>query len=385
MTYLPTFPDCLDIVANNNAFYHNCEMVDGYRLHNFGYRLPGLKDFVEPIAGDTLQAWELRGITFVESPDGTFDRYLMLNKFFCLNQTKGTMYADVKDKVIAQVTDKRDGSLIRFIKLPNGRLVAKSKGSFTGPHCEMALALLEKNPALKWFIEYSFSLGNAVILEMTGPDNEVVLKYDTPELRIVQIRDELTGEYFDTKNFMNNKIMDINKYFVDHDNITSLDELIALQKTTKNREGWVVLFTDGTIIKVKTDWYEDMHRHFVEKNHSDKAFIEMTINETIDDAIGFMIDGDIKNRMIEISDKVGHHFNDIIAEVLTIVHTFTGDVSNKDDKSAFAKLHNGKPNFSLYMFGINNPDDKKIEAHVKRSILASCKNEKDATNFLKRF
>lgn len=379
MYHLPTYEEACLIVAANDAFKHSVVEVDGFKLHDFGYRLPGWIDFADPLKdGGSLQAWELRGLTFVESPEGNFRRYLLLNKFFCLNQTKGSMFNDVKDKTIAQVTDKRDGSLIRFIRLNNGRLVAKSKGSFTGPHCELALQILEQNTALKQFIESSFDLEMAIILEMTGPVNEVVLKYNTTELRIVQIRDENTGEYFDTKNYMNNEIMNIDKYFVDTIDITSLDELIALQKTTKNMEGWVVRFTDGQMIKIKSDWYEDMHRHMIEKQRTDKTFVEMTINETMDDALGQMdMDDPVRARMEEIMVKVSRHFNATVKDVVEKVATFTGD------KSAFAAIHKNSKNFGIYMFAISKgADEKDIVEHVKRAILGSCKSEKDATRFV---
>lgn len=389
MFHLPTYEDCIKIVQANDAFKHTVQEVDGFKLHDFGYRLPGYMDFADPLKdGGSIQAWELRGLSFVESPDGTFERYLMLNKFHCLNQTKGSMYNDVKDKVIDSVTDKRDGSLIRFIRLPNGRLVAKSKGSFVGPHCELALQLLEANPYLKEHVMFSLDLREAIIFEMTGPVNEVVLKYEQPELRIVQVRDEETGEYackedmegwaeIIAHHMRRDEVEPVN-YFVDSVNVKSLDELIALQKTERNVEGWVIRFKDGTLIKVKTDWYEDMHRHMIEKQRTDKTFIEMTINETMDDALGLMPIGDpIRIRMEEVMTKVSRHFNHTVSDVVKTVATYSGD------KSAFAAVHKANPNFGIYMFAISKgASEKDIEGHVKRAILGACKSEKDATRFL---
>jgi T4 RnlA family RNA ligase len=398
MTYLPTFEDSVAIVAANDAFKHTIEEIDGYKIHTFNYRLPGYQDFMEPIKGNkTINALELRGLTFVED-NGLYHRYLMLPKFWCLNQTNGAMYNDVKDKQIVEITEKLDGSLIRFIRLPNGRIIAKSKGSAVGPHCEMALELLHKSKYLKDYIEAHLHKNGpdnnyAIICEMIGPDNEIVLKYEKPELRVVQIRHEKTGEFKNMTDIIASMRISqvINYQDIDTKNTTdlfkfpssmSIDNLIDFQKTSKNVEGWVVRFSDGTLIKVKTNWYENMHRHFIEKQRGDRMYVEMTIDETIDDAISLMVTGDIRDRMIEVYEKVSAYFNATVSDVIKVKNTFTGDVTNKNDKSEFAKIWKDFKNFPLYMFAINNQDDTKIEKHIKGHILGQCKTDKDAIKFI---
>jgi RNA ligase len=380
MFYLPTFEEACKIVENNDAFSHTICVIDGHKFHNFGYKLPSYQDFADPLKDGSIQAWELRGLTFIESPDGKFTRHLLLNKFHCLNQTRGSMYNDIKNKEIIDVTDKRDGSIIRFLPL-NDRIIAKSKGSFDGPHCDMALELLNNDPILTAIVRASFVYNQSMIFEMTGPMNEVVLKYEKPELRLIQIRNELTGDYYNLKDVASNSPY-LASIMVDNIDVGSVDELIAMQQTFKNIEGWVVRFSDGQLIKIKSNWYEDMHRHLIEKNRSTKTFVEMTINETMDDAISFMEEGDIRSNMEEVMTKVSSYFNKTVNDVVNIANTFEGDVSDKNAKSVFANMHKDKPNFGLYMFAINNKENKLIENHVKRVILSQCKTEKDALNFV---
>ena len=54
----------------------------------------------------------------------------MLQKFWNLNQVAETQYSAVKYKIISNIYDKADGSLITFIKLPNNKIIAKTKGGF---------------------------------------------------------------------------------------------------------------------------------------------------------------------------------------------------------------------------------------------------------------
>lgn len=389
MYHLPTFEEACHIVATNDAFKHTIQMVDGYKLHDFGYRLPGWQDFADPLKdGGSIQAYELRGLSFVESPDGTFQRYLMLNKFHCLNQTKGSMLADVQHKKIVHVSDKLDGSLIRFIRLPNGRMVAKSKGSFVGPHCEMALALLYANEDWVRFVDWCQDHNYAAIWEMTGPDNEVVLKYDASAIRLIQVRSEETGEYqnyWDWETDVGNEVGRYGVQTTGHFGSLELEFYIGEQKRQKGVEGWVVRFEDGQMIKVKTDWYEDMHRHFVEKQRGTRMYVEMTINETMDDALALMaLDDPERAKMEAVMNAVSHYYNATVRDVLTVYRTFEGDPNDNAAKAPFVAAHKGSPNFPLYMFAINNPDDRTIENFVKTSILKSAKTDKDAEAFIRK-
>ncbi len=78
MAFLPTLDQARRIVAGNAAFTTSSFETDGFRVHNFGYLLPGYMDFEDPVPGSGLQAHELRGLTFVEAADGSWTRHLML-------------------------------------------------------------------------------------------------------------------------------------------------------------------------------------------------------------------------------------------------------------------------------------------------------------------
>ena len=133
------------IVDHNDSFLTKIEEVNGFKVQQFSYRLASFGDFNSPVPDSDLKGFELRGVSFLE--DG--QRFLMLNKFFNLNETEGWLLDQVKDKKIIRIQDKLDGSMIRFIRLPDGSVKAKTKYAFFSPQAEMADSIYKNNSAIR--------------------------------------------------------------------------------------------------------------------------------------------------------------------------------------------------------------------------------------------
>ena len=384
---IPSFEECVAIVAANAAFDHTKQIVDGFIIHNFGYNLPGLMDFLEPIKGDTsVNAKELRGITFVED-NGTFHGpYLMLNKFWCLNQTAGAMLSDVKNIPIQRVQNKLDGSLIRFIPLPNGRIIAKSKGAVQNPHTAIAEMLLADDADLRDFVELTIEMGCAAIFELIGPDNKVVLEYNKPELRLLQTRNETTGLYMDIRH--HGHVIDGKVKTAEFLNITTWEQVQEYQRTMKGTEGLVItLQYPGGLLKAKTDWYENMHRHVMEKDYSDKAFIEMILDETMDDALGATDPNSaVYARMTNLQNLVGTWFNVTVREVDNILAQNVFAADDKAARGTFARAFNKHPLFDFLIMAVQHRDAPRhaYMAEMKKVVRRYIKNQAEAEKFVNR-
>ena len=115
-----------------SPFYETKIEIDKYKVSIFNYRLAQHNDFLQPLKDNSdKDALELRGITFIFNDDGSlFKRYILLEKFFNLNQVSTSMYSIVKNYKIKNINNKEDGSLVTFIKLPNGKVLGKTKMSF---------------------------------------------------------------------------------------------------------------------------------------------------------------------------------------------------------------------------------------------------------------
>ena len=250
--YIPTYQECLDIVDNNPDmyFYERKYLIDGYNISTFGYRYAKYNNFILPIIDKPhINALELKGITFVFDDDRTYKHNLLLHKFWEIDQYNHCRYELFKDKKIKNVTTKEDGFLISFLKLPNGKIISFTKNSFDD------ITNLEVNKFLddeKYFNFINDCLDNNVQPIFEHINRKLKIDYGkTNDLVLLKLRNNLSGDYLDIKDF-NTK--GIKKITVSN---KTIDELLYMSDKLVNREGWVVHFQDDTLLKVKTDWWRN--------------------------------------------------------------------------------------------------------------------------------
>lgn len=246
-----------------------------------------------------ISFFELRGICFVFNEDGTlFKRYLLLNKFFNLNQVEETQLSLIKDIKIKEVYDKVDGSLIHFIQLPNNKILAKSKMKVDNDQAIWAQDIYENSNYIKEMVQWALNNDIMPIMEFVSPKNRIVLKYNTSELILLKFRDLNSGRYLDLDIYP-----DIHKIKCCQKEIyTTWEELEELAKTEKNKEGFVAILENGMMVKKKTQWYNDLHHTLTESIHREDFLISKVVSEEIDDVIA-IVDPDDKE-VLEIINKV---------------------------------------------------------------------------------
>jgi T4 RnlA family RNA ligase len=187
--YLPTKEECDKICEQTDAFYKTERVVEGQEVVMYDYRLASISDFREH------NAFELRGITFVKNKD-SWERNILMNKFFNAEQTEGWMLKDLEDKKIVRVQNKEDGSIISFVKFPNGKVRAKSKMSFESDQAVLAQKLYDENEEIQRFVRQCFFENKTPIFELVGYLNQIVLNYKVPaELILLQVRRNFDGSY----------------------------------------------------------------------------------------------------------------------------------------------------------------------------------------------
>lgn len=82
---LPTRERCQEIVNNSEAFYCTQRNIFGYNVELYDYRLASFGDFVNN------EAWELRGLCFIQDENGIWHRNILMNKFLTLMNLKWNM------------------------------------------------------------------------------------------------------------------------------------------------------------------------------------------------------------------------------------------------------------------------------------------------------
>jgi T4 RnlA family RNA ligase len=323
----------------------------------FNYRLTELKDFIQPIANEKTQAFELRGLTFVHTVHGPV-RYLMLHKFFNLNQVENYHLEQVKKHTIVRITEKMDGSMIRFIKLPNGRIVAKTKNDFDNNQTKLAQAIFDKDQSLKDFVRDTIAQERAAIFEIVSSLNQIVVRYPKTELVLLQLRDEETGHYYDIYDDYTVKKYNV-RIVPKEKEILSLEQYVEEMLIKEDTEGYVGTLSNGQMLKIKTKWYNDRHGLLTSDLVHESKIISLILEEKIDDALAMVVEDDPRRQYAtKIRDFLLGYFAKREKEVFTLLSNYRGD------KKAFYEAYHAEDVFPVTysLVGV-------LEAYLKNKLL----------------
>jgi T4 RnlA family RNA ligase len=319
----------MELVATNEAFSKkDQETLDGTIYRVFSYRLAGWSDFLLP------GALECRGIMFELVDDKPVRLASMpMQKFF--NDGEGSVKHDYN--TIVQIMLKADGSLISTY-LHKGELRLKSKTALMSDHAVNAMRWLDL-PAQASFKEQLFVMtgfGYTVNMEYTSPEPymRIVVAYQEPKLTVLNIRNNADGTYLDRTELdytsfgaiQNHWIDDFcipedGQVFVDH-----IHEEVGI-------EGYVIQLQDGTLVKVKTDWYRALH-FSKDSVTNPRRLYEAVLEETTDDLREMFSDDSYSLNLIEeMEQKVFKIYNHLVKTVEEYYE------ANKHlDRAAFAIL-----------------------------------------------
>lgn len=340
--FIPTFEQAIEITQKNECFTHRIREFKGFKIHIFDYLLAQYNDFETPIPEKPeYKAYELRGLCFVESPDGSVRRFLGLEKFFNVNQVSSTLEHVIEEMELMLVMDKMDGSIMRFVELPNKEIVVKSKTFFDNDQTKLATGVYNQDRNLQGFIKESIEQGLGAMLELVSPLNRVVIAYAKTELVLLQIRDEATGEYLDIYSHPLVKKWGIK--CVKKEEFKSFAELRPLKETVVNKEGWILFFKDknGNILlcKWKTSDYCTKH-NLISSLVSENFVMEKILENTIDDVIAELAVDDPRRPSIEaITQATNHYIIQKMNEAKDLAKKYTGD------KKEWAIAHRKEPFF----------------------------------------
>ncbi len=363
---LPSYEEAVELCSyEESPFYETKIEVDGFPVSIFNYRLAQYSDFNEPIKSNpNLKAFEMRGLTFVFNKDGSlYKRFVLLEKFFNLNQVPDSMYSVVKNYKIRYVNNKEDGSIASFVKLPNGKVVGKSKMGFDNDQANGINKIYKTNPDVKSFVDWALNNDIVPIFEYVAPHNRIVLRYSEEELILLRLRDLNTGKHIDIKSHLD-KIGSIKiAPFEDDD---TLDDLIEKSKTEAEREGWIVQFDNDHMVKIKTDWYCQRHGLLTNDIYREHIIIGYILDDKIDDILG-QIPEDEKEAHLRIQKIISIVKRALNKKVVEIQSAFNDFVKSGSDKKDYALNHRiGNENFPFVM---NMDKAEKLKLMSKEEIL----------------
>lgn len=383
---IPTYEQAVELCSiEESPFYESKMTVDGYPVSVFNYRLAQYKDFSNPIPEKPeLKGYEMRGLTFVFDKDGSlFNRYVLLEKFFNLNQVPESLYSVVKNYKIKFINNKEDGSIASFVKLPNGKIVGKSKMGFDNDQADGINRVYKTNNEIKSFVDWALNNDIVPIFEYVAPHNRIVLRYPGEELILLRLRDNKTGKHIDIREHLD-KIGNI-RVAPFEDDVRDLDHLIELSATQVDKEGSIVTCEDefgrDFFFKIKTPWYCERHGLLTEDLYREHVIIGYILDDKIDDILG-QVPEDEKEahaRINKIISIVKRAISDKVSEIENAYDKFVKSGMTKKDYALKQRV--GNPNFSFVMNMVKADDLRKMS---KEEILDIYDNVEDYEKALQR-
>ena len=223
---------------------------------------------------------ECRGLIFDETGAIMSRPY---HKFFNVNEKEETQSHRLDLSRAHTMMDKLDGSMIRQVRM-HGMVRLATKMGVTDIAME-AEKLLDYDH-YTWLEDMMID-GFTPIFEYVAPTNKIVVEYAEPKLILTGVRETVSGEYRSLRQW------DAPFELVRTDSsVHDFDAYLTFKRGETNREGDIIRFADGHMVKVKNDWYVQIHKT-KDIVAVDRNIVELVLNETIDDTRAMLDPSDL--------------------------------------------------------------------------------------------
>lgn len=225
---------------------------------------------------------EARGTIF--DKDGKLLR-LPFPKFFNMNEVDETQEHLLSKKKIVSVSEKLDGSMIApYINPETDEIVwgTKRVASEFHDNVKETLASMGSFGVYERFVRDMYSNSITPIFEYHNPDFDpsvIVVRYNEPFLKLIGLRNMKDGSVFahaDMEEVAKGYGIPCVSYCSGDTSLSVICDGIA-DKT--NFEGVVVLFDDGQLVKIKTQWYVERHK-MLDIINSKRELFKIAIGES---------------------------------------------------------------------------------------------------------
>lgn len=354
-------------------FMRTEHIVQGYNVHTFIYKLADYS-----IMSQNPISREMRGATFVFNSDNSIYRfYPSIHKFYNINENESTLLSNINEDEIVEIMVKEDGVLATFVELPNGNIVAKTKGSFDNEESKQIQWFYDNDIQVKKLVDLSLKSNIQPFFEYVDPNNKIVLDYPEKNLKLLLFRNITNMNYISAKGFLAVAGLKYPYIVKELDNLESLSDIIERCKVEENHEGYIVR-TINEIYKIKTQWYFKMHRLTFDELAKENDIVHLYFANKLDDAVATLPVNMVEKRLFisKVVKDVLNVFDNIKDEVAPLIATF------KDDIKSFALQHKKHELFSIAIQVVRGKDATDT---IIDYILKNCKKYQETKEFLKKW
>jgi RNA ligase len=287
---------------------------------------------------------ECRGIAF--DATGKIARR-PFHKFFNYMERDETLTLNLANR--HQVLEKLDGSMVAPIYLPKKenafeywRLGTKSGVTDVSMQAEQFMA---SNPEYIKFVNVCREYEITPIFEWCSRQNRIIIDHPEDRLVLTAMREMKSGKYIDQKIWDGiETIKTINRV-----GIKSMHHFVEWAKKQEDEEGYILRFEDGHMIKVKSDWYCNLHKS-KELMDNEKNIVKLVIDEKIDDILPLLTPED-KVRVQDFAARMRVNFQ-LVYESLCIEFNklWMETKSRKEFAFALAKRPQSEQYRTSYMY-----------------------------------
>jgi RNA ligase len=337
---------------------------EGYTVINYVVAMADTFDMTGPDDLGGAIRRECRGLIF------DVDGNLMsrpFHKFFNVNERAETQTHEIDMSQPHVIMEKMDGSMIRPI-LVDGYLRLATKMGVTNVAMEAEAWLAAQDPSLKDWLRQCVEDSVTPIFEWVSPFNQIVLVYEEPDLVYLGTRCNTSGWYMMDKSCPFNCVP---QYVTVEGN---LNEYIARQRGAEGREGDIIRFADGHMLKVKNDWYVRIHKT-IGRITFDRNIVDLIINEEVDDVIPMLPTAQV-NRIRDFETRFWAAFR-VKEDILLADRDICSQLYEEDRKRIALEYVPTLPNkadaqFIFRMLDGHNIRDLLLD-HVRKSISTNTK------------
>jgi len=353
------------------------EKDGGYTVINYNV---AFEDTFPPVETDNDAILrELRGMIFRTSDGSVMSR--RYHKFFNVGEREETSPQFVDLSLPHVILEKLDGSMITPL-VADGKIRWGTKAGLT----DVALPVEEfvkHHPQYEEFAEYCLSMCITPIFEWCSRKQKIVLDYAEDQLILTAIRLNNRGNYL-PYNYMSelaftNSIPVVKALYVHDDkhDIHDIRSLVEVVSKMENTEGYVVRFDDGHMVKVKCEWYLQLH-HAKDVVRFEKNVLQIILEDKLDDLIPLLQPDEVQ--MVREYQK--NVWNGIDGNVLMLQETFADLMSQmkSKEKREFAVHHVKKLEKVLHPFMFAMWDGKDPKKLLVQELLKSCSNQNRLDN-----
>lgn len=286
--------------TEGSSFYFVDQNKDDCVYRIFSYKIASYTEFCQP------NARECRGHMYRLEGDDARLVALPPSKFFNADENPITMNLDYSDCDL--IMDKLDGSLITTF-IHNNQVSVKSKTSLHSEQAVAAYKLLNSTgfEPLKNFCSVMAKNNISISLEYTAPTNRIVIPHQKSDLTVLCARSLETGETMQhaTLQALMQEYECSDKLVKNYaESLDDHNEFVASISTMKDIEGYVIRIRNGETVKIKTEWYKNLHSLADNFNNPKNLFI-CVVNEHHDDIKSNFANDEFKmNQIAKMEEKV---------------------------------------------------------------------------------